>query len=85
MTQTNLTELRSCVITELRTDQIQYIPTFSSGAIINCDFPSVFTSGRGNDMPCAMEPHSPEEIIPRIASLARPVRNQLSSEGCNNK
>ena len=27
----NLTELRSYVITELRTDQIQYSPTFSRG------------------------------------------------------
>ena len=33
VTQKNLTELRSCVITELRTDQIQYSPIFSSGAI----------------------------------------------------
>ena len=29
VTQKNLTELRSYVITELRTDQIQYSPTFS--------------------------------------------------------
>ena len=29
VTQKNLTELRSYLITELRTDQIQYSPTFS--------------------------------------------------------
>ena len=46
VTQRNLTELRSFVITELRTDQIQYSPTFLKRGYNNMVFDSSKTKGK---------------------------------------
>ena len=63
LTQKKLTELRSYAITELRTDQIQYSPTFSKRGHNNMVFDSSKT--RGDQVDSSVVVHELELAINR--------------------
>ena len=69
VTQKNLTELQSYVITELRTDQIQYSPTF--GAIIKHEQKAKRAAGIEGQVATMLKSHTREMDTTDTAAMKR--------------